>query len=318
MVSSTNPMRAVAFGIIAMMSAEALATTCGFRPAFQQKDERGKEAVQVYQGDPVPALGNSRPLLFITSMKVNTDGTRISYHQDDPTGDRCSKNPGATPCAINNIRNAFSNPSLPETAFEELRKVDYPVDRIWGVLNPGVIERSKKTGKPCVSADGYLVSMTSDVAVAGGFNREGDCDQSKWIDALTVPAIVTPGGSQFQRAGITKRSIVIAFSPSAHPLVVPGIVGDSGPGKELGEATVAMNRKLNGLPDTEVPKHYSDAKKRFQAGRTAVLLFPGSEAVLARPITAQRVADGGKDALKRFGGEEKLYKCIKDEIDPKF
>jgi hypothetical protein len=163
--------------------------------------------------------------------------------------------------------------------------------------------------------------MTADRATAGG--TVGDCDQSKWIDALSVPAIVLPKRSpsvpsQFLDAGLGQRSLVIAVSRSATKRVVPGIVGDLGPTKELGEASIAMNRGLNGFPVTEQPKHRQDAINRFQAPRTAVLLLPGSSFIVARPITATRVAEAGEDALSRFGGAEKLYGCIREEIDPAF
>ena len=100
--------------------------------------------------------------------------------------------------------------------------------------------------------------------------------------------------------------------------VVPGIVGDFGPAKEIGEASIAMNRALNGLPETDRPKHRQDGIARFQAGRTAVLLFPRTGFVLARPITGDRVANAGQDALAKFGGADKLYACIQSEIDPNF
>jgi hypothetical protein len=292
--------------------------SAAFNLLSNRPDEDGTRTVKVFKGNPVPALGNQRPFLFITSLKVNTDGTKISYHQDDVTGRRCASNPNATPCAINNVRNAFNDKSRPESDLEAIRDAGYPNPRTWQVLNPKIIEKNKQTNKPCISSDGYLVSMTADVAVPGGFGREGDCDQSKWIDALTVPAFVIPGGSEFLAQGVAKRSIVIAFSPSATKRVVPGIVGDVGPSKELGEASVAMNRKLNGLAENDQPKHRQDAIVRFQAGRSAILIFPGASSVLARPITAQSVAGGGNDALTKFGGAEKLYGCIKDEVDPAF
>ena len=79
-----------------------------------------------------------------------------------------------------------------------------------------------------------------------------------------------------------------------------------------------MNRKLNGLPETDQPKHRQDAIARFQAGRSAILVFPGAASVLARPITAARVAEAGNEAMAKFGGVEKLYGCIKDEVDASF
>lgn len=303
---------------IAAISLNADARSCGFQRLFQQGDERGTQTVQVYQGDPVPAIGNARPLLFITSLKVNTDGTKISYHEMDVTGRRCASDPTATPCAINNIRHAFRNSQRPASDFEAIRDAGYPNPQTWQILSPQIIERNSKTGKPCVTPDGYLVSMTADVAVSGGFNSQGNCDQAKWIDALVVPTFVIPRDSRFFSLGVATRSAVIAFSRSETKRVVPAVVGDIGPPAELGEASVAMNRMLNGLPDTEVPRHYGDAIERFQAGPTAVLIFPGRAAVLARPITAQRVAEGGRETLAKFGGSDKVYDCIKNEIDASF
>jgi hypothetical protein len=309
--------------VVIAAPARALAGQCGFQHAFDRSDEGGAATVKVFQGNAIAALGNAKPLLFITSLKVNTDGSKISYHQDDPTGRRCHSDPAAAPCAINNIRNAYRDPSKPESAFTILRDAGYPNPATWEVLSPDIIEKSAATGKPCITPDGYLVSMTADVAVAGGFGRVGDCDPSKWLDALTIPSIVIPKSSaaapsQFVQLGLTRRSVVVAASGSATKRVVPGIVGDLGPANELGEASVAMNRALNGLPDTERPKHRQDAIARFQAPRTAVLLLPGNELVLARPVTAARVAEAGADALARFGGAEKLYGCIREEIDPAF
>ena len=322
---SSRGLRGTAMALIATsISTNVYAGQCGFQPAFDRPDEGGSVTVKVFQGSAVPALGGARPLLFIVgSLKVNTDGAKVSYNQNDPTGLRCQSSPGAASCAINNVRNAFRDHHRPVSDFEAVRDAGYPLPKTWQVLSQKIIEKNKITGKPCISADGYLVSMTADVAVAGGFAKEGDCDQAKWIDALTVPALVIPGNeenlpSQFLSLGVAKRSLVIAASRSATKRVVSGIVGDIGPGRELGEASVAMNRTLNGLPDTEQPKHRDDAKERFQAGRTAVVLFPGSSSVLARPITGARVAAAGADILAKFGGAEKLYGCIKDEIDPAF
>jgi hypothetical protein len=301
----------------------ALAGQCGFEHAFTRPDENGATTVKVFQADPVPALADRRPLLFLTSLKVNTDGTKISYHQDDPRGRRCESDPAAAPCAINDIRNAYNNFTRPISDFTSVRDAGYPVPQTWQVLSPDIIEKDATTGKPCITADGYLVSMTSDVAIDGGFNLVGNCDPFKWIDALTVAAIVLPKNtrsspSQFAASGVVKRSIVVAFSPSTTKRVVSGIVGDFGPVKEIGEATVAMNGALNGIPASDQPKHRQDVKDRFQAGRTAILLFPGSEFVLARPIDGARVQAAGEHALDRFGGAEKLYGCIRDEIDPNF
>src|SRR4249919_3223797 len=117
----TRWMRGIAVAVVtASTSVQALAGQCGFQPAFDRPDENGAATVKVFKGNPIPALGDTTPLLFITSLKVNTDGAKISYHQDDPTGRRCQRNPGAAPCAINNVRNAYRDPSKPESDFTAL------------------------------------------------------------------------------------------------------------------------------------------------------------------------------------------------------
>lgn len=315
--------RLSAIVLVASASMPAWAAECGFQHAFTRPDENGTKTVRVYRAAPVPSLGGARPLLFITTLKVNTDGTKISYHQGDPTGRRCQQQPSAAPCAINNIRNAYNDHTRPVSDFTAVRDAGYPNSRTWQVLNRNIIERSSTTGKPCITADGYLVSMTADVAVPGGFSRVGDCDQSKWIDALTTPAIVLPKAtqalpSQFLQYGLQKRSLVIGVSDSATKRTAHAIVGDYGPARQLGEASIAMNRILNGLPETERPKHRQDAINRFQAGRTAVLMFPGGEFIVPRPIIPDRIAVAGADALTKFGGVNKLYRCIKEEIDASF
>jgi hypothetical protein len=207
--------------------------------------------------------------------------------------------------------------------FVAIRNAGYPNPKTWQVLSPNIIEKNASTGKPCITPDGYLVSMTADVAVDGGFGRVGDCDPSKWIDALTSPAIVLPKGtasrpSEFIANGVKMRSLVVAVSKGPSHRTVFGIVGDQGPVKEIGEANIAMNRELNGLPANDQPKHRKDAVNRFQAGRSAILLFPGPEFVLDRPVSGSRIATASADALAKFGGAPKLISCINTDIDPAF
>lgn len=287
-----------------MFSEAGHAQTCGFREAFSRPDERGTTRIRVYQGPADQALGGHRPLLFVSSLKVNTDGTRISYHRDDPRAVRL---------AINDVRNAMPR-GRTIAEFERVAAANWPLPRTWQVLSPSVIERNSRTGKPCVDSQGYLISMTSDVSVAGGFNRVGDCDASKWIDALTVPALVLPKGqTEFRARGATVRTPVVAMALGAGPArIAYGLVGDHGPENELGEASVAMNRILNGLGPSDNPRNYRDAINRFQAPRSAILLFPGLANRLARPLAASSVHNRSKSMFERWGGEQKLRLCLRE------
>ena len=313
----------VALSILLSITANSVAGECGFQLAFERPDEGGVKTVKVYEGNPVPSLNGVKPLLFISDLKVNTDGTKISYHQDDPTGRRCVQNPNNKPCAINNIRNAFRNHRKPVSDFIAVRDAGYPPAATWRVLSKNIIEQNKTTKKPCITSDGYLVSMTADVAIPGGFNKVGDCDQSKWIDALTMPGVVLPKNtrsapSQFKAKGVRKRSMIIALAPSAKNLSVAGIVGDFGPVNELGEGNIALNRALNGMPNTEQPLHRRDAILRFQTKSAAVILIPGRQSIHKRPISAGSIKNAGDALLADLGGLEKLYRCIRDEVSSTF
>lgn len=304
----TTAITVISFLTTTAIPAFAAPIACDFAVAFNQKDENGTKDVKVFQAGKKAEVGGIRPYAFIVpDVKVNTDGTRISYKVDDPRGQSG---------AINNIRNAYRNSDRPVADFERVRDANWqPTEDTWKVLSRKIIEEDKRPGRkglPCMDAAGYLVSMTADTAIVGGFNKVGDCDQSKWIDALTVPALVLPGGSPFQPNGAVTRSIVIAMTLDGPRRIAYGIVGDSGPRDEIGEASVEMNRILNGLPDGEIPKNRSDAKSRFQAGKTVFLVLPGKNNLVARPITGASVQKAAKARFEEWGGQQRLELCLSE------
>ncbi|HEY2663417.1 MAG TPA: hypothetical protein VGI47_03695 [Candidatus Binataceae bacterium] len=292
---------AVALGAapIAGRSAEL----CDLRVSFVRPDQGGSRSVNGYEGRAGPSLRGAKPLVFISDLKLNTDGTRISYQVDDPR----AKN-----AAINNILNAMhKRRTIAE--FEELARNDWqPRARTWQVLLKNVIEKDERTGKPCVGADNFLVSMTADVAVADRWRQVGDCDQSKWLDALTIPALVLPGRSEFQTKQALTRNFVVVRTLGQPARVAYGIVGDTGPEDELGEASVEMNRILNGLPAGEQPRNYKDEVTRFRGPQSLVLIFPGDFNRVAYPVTSERVAAEVKPRFEAWGGNARLDACLEN------
>ena len=83
-------MRCIAAAVLALgltcQPPPALAQTCSMSAAFTRSDERGTVRRQV------EADAGGAALAFTDRLKVNTDGTRISYHQDDPWGSRLAIN----------------------------------------------------------------------------------------------------------------------------------------------------------------------------------------------------------------------------------
>jgi hypothetical protein len=151
--------------------------------------------------------------------------------------------------------------------------------------------------------------MTAIPAKAAG--TQGDCDQSKWIDALTVPTFVLPGGSKFQQGGATVGNVAVALTLGDHRMAL-GIVGDTGPAMEIGEASVEMNRILNGLPAGAIPANRADAEERFQGPKTILLVFPGAANRTSQPINASTVNAFAEARLKAWGGEDRLAACLSE------
>jgi len=302
MTTVSKPMIRTAAAAAALMAATAAqgAAPCGFTPAFERPDEGGSTRVQVYEGAPDPALGGRRPLAFVTSLKANSDGTRTSYKVDDPHGDRQ---------AINDIRYAIK-PGKTVKDFEALARAGWrPESKVWSVVEDYVIEKDARTGKPCMDAEGYLVSMTADVAVADGWGRIGDCDQSKWLDALTIPSMVLPSdGGGFEARGALTRSAVAAMTLGGASRLAYGIVGDLGPPDELGEGSIEMNRILNGLPEN--PTNYRQVENLFGVPDTVVMVFPGEENRMPYPITGEGAVAFSRARFEAWGGEARLRGCL--------
>jgi hypothetical protein len=296
--------------VVAATPSPAQESACGFHRAFLRPDEDGLSRIWVYEGAAASAIGGERPLAFVSPLKVNTDGARISYKVDDPR---------AVNGAINDIRYAFNDPSRPIADFEAIARANWlPVAEVWRVLSPEIIERDRRPGRegrPCIDAGNYIVSMTADTSIAGADNREGDCDQTKWIDALTVPAIVLPTPtrshpSEFAARGALTRSVAVAMTLAQPRRIAFGIVGDLGPENRLGEASVAMNRILNGLANADIPRSGPDADARFQADTSLVFVLPGQENRLPYPVNGERASAFAKARFDAWGGEARLEACL--------
>lgn len=194
-------------------------------------------------------------ILFQTMLRVNTDGSPMSYHPEDPRGNIK---------ALNNVCNAMSitqiatgknlcrtNFSKAIGIFEKFRDHDLVVPSGFKINWVNVIPPEKKDGRdiPCTFKSGefkgYFGSLT---ALKNGLPaaQRGECEADDQINPLKIPALVLVGGVNTVKAfGARVGDLVIAFNPKTN-LTVAAVIGDTGPPDNLGEGSVALNMKLLG------------------------------------------------------------------------
>ena len=301
-ISSTLALASAPLG----SGATVAAPDCDMTVAFQQPDEGG--TTRVY------ADSAARALLFVDDLKINTDGTRRSYSVQDFWGKSR---------ALNNLCNAMKDAcaGLSNAQLQARRELTQAAEAAgWppGMLKDTRISESIipfRQGKPCPAVDGFLVSATS----LAKRNITDVCDISNYVDALTVPALVLPrnppgGGFGFAARGAAIGDVAVAMTPGSNS-VVYAVVGDTGPARQLGEASIALNGKLLGR--TREPSNYDEVRGRGQyqgkgwsVPRAAVLIFPKTRDAANPYLTTDRIDAAAKQAFDAWGGLPRLKACI--------
>jgi hypothetical protein len=177
-------------------------------------------------------------ILFQTNLRVNTDGSPLSYHPQDPRGKTKALNNICNGIAV---RRVGSDGNLCFTAFgDAIRVFEKFRDSNFQTVPPGfritwksVLATVKENGKdvPCVFKSGefkgYFGSLTAlknDLTT----NR-GECDVNDQVNPMTVPALVLAGGQNPVKAfGAQVGDLLIAFNPRTQ-LFTAAIIGDTGP-----------------------------------------------------------------------------------------
>jgi hypothetical protein len=284
---------------------------CGMSRAFMQPDGNAPTGATAVWSDP-----KGTALLFIESLNVNTDGTRRSYSVDDFWGEKV---------ALNNLCNAMSDAcgGLDAEGLRARRIVTqkahaggWPADLLKQTrISPSIIPF--KGNKPCPDVDGFLVSATA----LHKPNVPDACDIANYVDALTVPALVLPGKLKGKPSGFTARgagkgdlAVAVAVRPDQQATTVFAVVGDTGPGGQLGEASVALNGKL--LGKTAPPKNYNEVRGRGEfkgqswvVKRAIVLVFPKTHDAQNPHMTVERIDADTKRLFDDWGGIARLRAC---------
>ena len=293
-------MLAALLGVSVALSSSALSAQqqCGLSVSvnFPNKDSRWG-ATTLLTGE-----ADSSAIFFVEGLHTNTDGTRRSYSVEDPWGERR---------ALNNLCNAMHNScrELQSNAERHQRMVDVKAAEAAGWpaaalaktrLSSNVIVM--KNGKPCDEIDGYLVSSTA----LRKPHIDDKCDLSNYVDALTVPALVIPQGTNaLTRRGVKVGDLVVALAPGSDSPVY-GVVGDTGDADKLGEASVAMNGQLKGL--ARKPANAVDLKN-WEISSAEIVIFPATRNQKNPYLDQSSIKATVEPLFDSWGGVRRMAAC---------
>jgi hypothetical protein len=272
--------------------------------------------------DAADTSGQRKIILFQTNLRVNTDGSPLSYHPQDPRGRTKALNNICNGIAV---RRAGSNKNLCFSAFgeairvfERWRDADFQTVPAGFRINwQNVFAAVKENGTdvPCVFKSGEfkgffgsLTALKNDLTT-----NKGECDINDQVNPMTVPALVLAGGQHpVKEFGAKVGDLLVAFNPRTQ-LFTTAIIGDTGPPDNLGEGSVSLNMKLLGI--TTPPTNKEETfRLSIENANVLIAIIPGSRLFrVAKPYTAdninQRISDWRTEA--GFTSLEKLIEVMK-------
>lgn len=282
--------------------------TCGMAVAFNHPDDNGGRTTAVWR-DPA-----NKALLFGDALHVNTDGTKRSYKVSDFWGKTD---------ALNNLCNAMSDACAGldsvqlrarRMMVEKARADGWPA-AAWTAsrISSQIIPLHKDAqGRlvPCPEIDGFMVSATAltDPAITD------QCNLARYIDALTVNAVVIPGSAAMAATGAKLGDLAVVMKPDGS--IFYAVVGDTGPKKEIGEISIALAGAM--LGKTRQPANYDEIRgkpphwtgKGWDVPNGFVLILPGTRDVANPYITAPRIVSAATPLFESWGGAERLKACM--------
>ena len=165
-------------------------------------------------------------------------------------------------------------------------------------------------GYPCRHDDGYFVAATT-LKQDGAALPDG-CAPSRYLDAEKIPFIVMPDDA-FGNAR-TGDLVVGRLRGAPADRVVYGVVGDTGPIAQFGEASIAFNRALVAKSAPIVNDHDVDSLD-IDGGAVTLVLLGGTKSQLNGDYSAENIASVGRREFARWNADpsapaHRLDACI--------
>ena len=268
--------------------------------------------------------GQNNIILFQTTLRINTDGSPLSYHPQDPLG---------RTLALNNVCNAIAVRKGAASAnlclnratfreaigvFEKFRDNNWTVPAGYRITWQNVLFPVKENGKdvPCVFKSGefkgYFGSMTR--LTNGLTTGKGECDINNQVNPIKVPALVLVGGRNVVKDfGAKVGDLLIAYNPKTQ-LFSSAIIGDTGPADNLGEGSVLLNMRLRGVTNPPTNKNETFALG-IEDTQVLIAIIPGSNLFqVTKPYTAENIKQRVENWQRQIGfaTPEDFIKLMKD------
>jgi hypothetical protein len=270
---------------------------CAEAFAFSHRLEKGSATVTRLAGT---------ALKFRSALAINTDGAPNAYHiEGRPAG------------ALNTLCNAGRSISVAYGTYEGYENCDLFLQDVeaarqngWHgstkILWHGIVTKDATRHEPVVQASGeYAGYFVSSTALQNKAFKEGD--QRRYLDSRAVPFLVLPKRSAFlDEGGARLGDLAFVIDPETQ-LYTFAVVGDVGPRRKLGEASIALAAAIKGVAID--PKTVTDRtmRKLVVPHDVVTLVFPGS--AVAPPYGPAQIAEAGIAAIQRFGGLDRLKQC---------
>jgi Fungal chitosanase of glycosyl hydrolase group 75 len=292
-------------------------------------------------------------LAVLHRVTVDADGSPRTYHPDDPHGaGTCTGQMGPDGeehysgiCALDDFASAhllvfhgtqklgkgeFESPwkdIWPLIRDKKLLAVDlkqyvadapdgyyffYRKDRDLIALFKREIIPHDAAGYPCMRDTGYFVAATTLKQDAAALPN--GCAPARYMDAEQIPFVVLPDdGFGNAHAG----DIVVGRLAGAPPdRLIFGVIGDTGPIAQFGEASIAFNRALLGKSGPIMNDHDTDALD-IDSPPVTVLLLGGTKALLGGDYSRRNIEAVGRAEFARWNGDpshpiQRLDACARE------
>lgn len=258
-------------------------------------------------------------LVTLAPMQVNADGSGRAYHPMNAEGGAilhlCNAGKVHLPDGTS-YHGSESNETCTGKFMEDvaaIREAGWDDPEVGAVEWYGIYATDRvrigrnyvRNIRPVLGPEGFYVSPTSleDRRFAPG-------DQRRYVDAVTVAHAVVrrDSGIPLGTYGVAWRTNDCPSGRACEP--IPFIVADIGP--RIGEGSIALTRRINGLEVTEDITR----ENRFDgvvSGDDVMWVFFGGPSSVP-PFDAASVEAKGAAAYAAWGGEDRLLRCRRQGV----